>query len=91
MGNELKMSGFSIIPLMRDSFETRPTKTIFQKRDRKLEEARERRKLIRRTEGRQDRPDNGPENSKKTVDILSLTNQLMLNNIPIPAEPVQEN
>jgi len=65
MGNELKMSGFSVSRLTPDSFETRPTKSIFQKRDRKLEEARERRKLIRRTEGRQDRPDNGPENSKK--------------------------
>jgi len=40
--------------------------TIFQERDRKLEDARERRKLKRRIEGRQNRPDNGPEDSKKT-------------------------
>jgi len=38
--------------------------TIFQERDRKLEDARERRKLKRRIESRQNRPDNGSENSK---------------------------
>jgi hypothetical protein len=48
--------------------------TIFQERDRKLEDARERRKLKRRIESRQNRPDNGPEDRKKPVDISSPTN-----------------